>query len=186
MPERQGISVGIHPWYATLTHLEADYLLLEQVAKTPVVKMIGECGLDRLKGAPLGNQLIILKRQLKLAEALSKPVILHCVKCFDELMAVQKETRPGVPLIVHGFNKHPELGTQLLSKGFELSFGRAILNPDSGAARLLQELDIFFLETDDADCNIQEIYQAAANLKKCTVEQIKALIFASWKKIKLI
>lgn len=186
IPRAQPISVGLHPWYATKAHLETDYLRLIEVAKTAAVKLIGECGLDRLKGENLENQLIILKRQLNLAETLSKPVILHCVKCFDELMSVQKEMKPRVPLIVHGFNKHPELGLQLLSKGFNLSFGRAILNPHSGAAVLLQGLDVFFLETDNADCSIQEIYQAAANLKKCTVAELKDLIFANWKKIKLI
>ncbi|MNL54656.1 hypothetical protein D3C87_1780050 [compost metagenome] len=94
--------------------------------------------------------------------------------------------QPRVPFIVHGFNKHPDLGRQLLAKGFYLSFGKAILNADSGAATLLKEAGTFFLETDDADCSIAEIYQAAANLKNCTVEEMKALIFASWKKIKLI
>lgn len=186
IPAAQERSVGLHPWYATMSNLEADYLRLEEIAQSTAVKLIGECGLDRLRGESLENQLIILKRQLNLAEALSKPVILHCVKYFDELMAVQAAMKLKVPLIIHGFNKHQELGRQLLSKGFNLSFGRALLNPGSGAAALLPALDLFFLETDDADVDIQEIYQAAANLKKCTVEELKALIFANWKKIKLI
>lgn len=186
IPEDQQVSVGLHPWYATIGKLEADFYRLEQIAGRNNVKLIGECGLDRLRGEKLEHQLTIFKTQLSLAQALSKPVILHCVKCFDELMAVQKELKLKVPLIVHGFNKHPELGRQLLDKGFKLSFGPAILNADSGVALLLRELDSFFLETDDADCNIQEIYHAAANLKKCTIEELKARIFANWKKINLI
>jgi TatD DNase family protein len=186
MPVAQQISVGLHPWHAKIANLEADFVRLEQIAKTTRVKMIGECGLDRLRGENLSDQLIILKRQLSLADTLSKPVILHCVKCFDELMVVQKEMNLNIPLIIHGFNKRPELGRQLLYKGFYLSFGPAILNADSGAATLLQELDLFFLETDDADCNIQEIYQAAAKIKKCTVPELKAVIFDNWKKINLI
>nr|WP_121270150.1 TatD family hydrolase [Pedobacter schmidteae] len=178
-----GISVGLHPWFATLTHLERDYQLLELEAKRPEVKMIGECGLDRLKGESLHNQLMILRKQLSLAEELRKPVILHCVRCFDELMGLKKEMNMSVPMIIHGFNKNEALGRQLLSKGFYLSFGKAILNPNSGAAVLLKEADIFFLETDDADCGIAEIYEVAANLKKCTVAELKALIFANWEKI---
>ena len=186
LPENEDISVGLHPWFATLARLEKDYSRLAIAARGKQVKLIGECGLDRLKGENLENQLIILQKQLLLADELQKPVILHCVKCFDELMALKKEMQPRVPLIVHGFNKHPDLGRQLLAKGFYLSFGKAILNTDSGVATLLKEAGTFFLETDDADCSIAEIYQAAANLKNCTVEEMKALIFASWKKIKLI
>lgn len=186
LPEGQELSVGLHPWFAKLEHLETDYLKLLSLAKETQVKMIGECGLDRLKGENLENQLLILRKQLYLADELHKPVILHCVKCFAELMALQKEIKVSAPLIVHGFNKNEELGRQLLDNGFYLSFGKAILNAGSGAAALLKHTDLFFLETDEADYSIQEIYQAAANLKNCSVEELKALIFANWKKIKLI
>lgn len=186
LPEDQELSVGLHPWFATIEHLESDYSRLLEVAKNRSVKMIGECGLDRLKGENLENQLLILKKQLYLAAELHKPVILHCVKYFAELMALQKEIRINVPLVVHGFNKNEELGRQLLDKGFYLSFGKAILKAESGAAMLIKQTDLFFLETDDADISIEEIYLAAANLKNCSVEEMKALIFANWKKIMLI
>jgi len=42
----------------------------------------------------------------------------------------------------------------------------------------------FFLETDSADVEIEEIYTAAANLKKCNVEALKARIFADFKNLK--
>ncbi|SMC75991.1 TatD family hydrolase [Pedobacter nyackensis] len=186
LPEDRDISVGLHPWFATMDHLEADYIRLVEAAKKTQVKLIGECGLDRLKGESLENQLIVLKKQLTLAVDIHKPVILHCVRCFDELIALKKEIKPTVPLIIHGYNKNEQLGRQLLFNGFYLSFGKAILNAESGAAILLKEAEVFFLETDDAHCDIREIYQAAANLKKCTIEEVKALIFASWEKIKLI
>ena len=186
LPENQDVSVGLHPWFATLQYLDRDFFRLTEVARSPHVKLIGECGLDRLKGDSIENQLLILKKQLRLAAEINKPVILHCVKCFDELMAVKKEMNLDIPYILHGFNKHEKLGRQLLNRGFFLSFGKAILNADSGAAAILKDVDIFFLETDDADCNIAEIYEEAANLKNCSVNELKALIFANWKKIMLI
>ncbi|MFA4867551.1 MAG: TatD family hydrolase [Pedobacter sp.] len=186
LPENQDFSVGLHPWFSTLQYLDRDFFRLTEIARSPHVKLIGECGLDRLKGESMENQRLILKKQLRLAAEINKPVILHCVKCFDELMAVKKEMNLDIPYILHGFNKHEKLGRQLLNKGFFLSFGKAILNADSGAAAILKDVDIFFLETDDADCNIAEIYEAAANLKNCTVNELKALIFANWKKIMLI
>lgn len=186
LPEGEEFSVGLHPWFATLDTLEKDYFKLAEAAKLAPVKMIGECGLDRMKGQSLENQLIILRKQLELADEIHKPVIIHCVRCFAELMVLQKEMKVRTPLIVHGFNKNEELGRQLLAKGFYLSFGKAVMNADSGAAALLKCTDVFFLETDDAACSIGEIYQAAANLKNCTVEALKALIFANWKKVNLI
>lgn len=186
LPESKEYSAGLHPWFASMENFDRDYDRLSEFAKGPAVKLIGECGLDRLRGEPLEHQLLMLKKQILLAEALQKPVILHCVRCYDELMALKREMQPSVPLIIHGFNKHQELGLQLLSKGFYLSFGKAILNADSGAASLLKHTEVFFLETDDATCSIEEIYRAAANLKNSTVAEVKALIFASWKKIKLI
>jgi TatD DNase family protein len=89
-------------------------------------------------------------------------------------------------MIIHGFNKNEQLGKQLLDKGFLLSFGIAALKENSGAAKLIQSTNNFFLETDDADVSIEEIYQAAAILKKCTVDELKARIFADWNKLNLI
>lgn len=185
-PGNPDVSIGLHPWFATLENFAADYSILAKLAGEEQVKMIGECGLDRMKGAPVEEQLIMLRKQILLAAEVNKPAILHCVKCFDELMALQKSLKPTVPLIVHGFNKHEELGQQLMDKGFYLSFGKAILNASSGAAKLLKNSSVFFLETDDADCGITEIYQAAANLKNCTVDEMQALVFTSWDKINLI
>ena len=181
-PDRE-ISVGLHPWFAKFEQLDAQFNQLLQVASLPQVKMIGECGLDRLKGPALPDQIEILKKQLALAMDVRKPVLLHCVRCFDELIALQKEMKLDIPMVLHGFNKKKELGRQMQSKGFHLSFGKALLDPESGAATLVREGDVFFLESDDTEHPIEEIYEAAANLKKCSIPELKALIFANWEKI---
>jgi TatD DNase family protein len=185
MPKKKPISIGLHPWYAKLAELELQMKYLRVLAKQDNVKLIGECGLDKLKGESLENQLIILMEQIKLAEELEKPLILHCVKAFDELLALQKILNVKVPMIIHGFNKKEELGKQLLAKGFLLSFGSSVLKQNSSAARLIKDTNDFFLETDDAEVSIQEIYQAVAEIKKCSVDELKALIFGNWKKLNL-
>lgn len=181
-PDRE-ISVGLHPWFAKPEQLNAQFSRLKQAASLPQVRMIGECGLDRFQGPALSDQIEILKKQLALAMELRKPVLLHCVRCFDELIALQKSMKLDIPMVLHGFNKKKELGRQMQSKGFYLSFGKALLNPDSGAATLVREGDVFFLESDDSEHPIEEIYQAAANLKNCSIPELKDLIFANWKKI---
>lgn len=183
----QPISVGIHPWYVQSDNLDQQIEGLTTIAKQENVKMIGECGLDRLKGLPLAEQIIIFEKQIQLAETLKKPLIIHCVRCFDELIGIKKRLKVQSPMIIHGFNKKPDLGQKLIAHGFYLSFGADVLNPNSTAAACLQEINSpFFLETDESNESIQSIYHAAANLRKVSENQLKDVIFAAWKKINIL
>ena len=186
MPKTKPISIGLHPWYATLDKLETQMKYMSVLANQPNVKLIGECGLDHLKGEQIENQIIILETQIKLAEKLNKPLILHCVKAFSELIKIKDQLKVSVPMIIHGFNKNKALGLQLLKKDFLLSFGTAILKESSGASQLICSTDLFFLETDDSETPIEEIYSAAAKLKNCSVDELKACMFANWKKLNLL
>lgn len=186
MPKKKLISIGLHPWYAKLDQLAVQMKYLKVLAKQSNVKFIGECGLDKLKGESLSNQILILKQQIELAEELNKPLIIHCVKAFDELIALKKELNIKVPIIIHGFNKNEELGEQLLAKGFLLSFGNSVLDKNSSVAKLVQKTNHFFLETDDSKNSIEEIYHAVAEIKKCTIIELKARIFVDWEKLNLI
>ena len=186
MPKTKPISIGLHPWYATSDKLDLQMKYMAVLARQVNVKFIGECGLDKLRGESLTDQITILEKQIALAEHLNKPLILHCVKAFSELTEIKERLKVTVPMIIHGFNKSEELGRQLLAKGFLLSFGAASLKAHSGASNLIKQYDAFFLETDDSEISIYEIYQAAANLKKCSVDELKALIFANWNKLNLL
>lgn len=183
--QNQPLAVGLHPWHAQLENLQYQLANLTKIAKEDKVWFIGECGLDSLRGEKMNNQLEVLEAQILLAQNLQKPLIIHCVKAFDELIALKKKLNVTIPMVVHGFNKSEQLGKQLLHMGFHLSFGKAILNPNSSAAKLLTHIPHFFLETDDADVEIEEIYAAAANLKKCSMDQLKARIFADCKNLKI-
>ena len=107
-------------------------------------------------------------------------------RAYDDLLAMAKRVEPAVPMIIHGFNKSQQLGQQLMEHGFVLSFGKAILNENSGSAAIIRNSESFLLETDDSVHPIQEIYEAAAKLKNMTVDEMKALIFANWKTLNLI
>ncbi|RZL38004.1 MAG: hydrolase TatD [Pedobacter sp.] len=186
MPKKKPISIGLHPWFASIEKLELQMKYLSVLARQDNVKLIGECGLDSLKGEKIENQILILEQQIALAEALNKPLILHCVKSFSELINLKEKLKVKVPMVIHGFNKNEELGKQLLKNGFLLSFGAAVLKENTGAAKLIKDLDYFFLETDDSQITIQEIYHAVAEIKNCTADELKALIFANWEKLNLL
>ncbi|MGF1922583.1 MAG: TatD family hydrolase [Bacteroidia bacterium] len=182
-PKNSLVSLGLHPWYATLAEFAAQLRDLTSLASQKNVKMIGECGLDKLRGDKMEVQIYILTQQILLAEKLGKPLILHCVRAFSELIALKKLLKVKVPMVVHGFNKNEKLGQQLLDNGFILSFGKEVLTNKSGAARLVRETNCFFLETDNSHIPIEEIYKQTAILKSCSVEEIKARILADWKKL---
>ncbi len=154
-------SVGIHPWDA---HKPVNWALLERLAADTRVFAIGECGLDKGAQAPLPLQTDVFLRQIDLARRLDKPVIVHCVRCFNELMALKRQFPDspaagnpkgnlGFCFVVHGFRGKPQLAEQLLKQGFYLSFGEKF-NAES-----LQKTPIGrrFRETDESDMTIDEI-----------------------------
>ncbi|MGV3547664.1 MAG: TatD family hydrolase [Pedobacter sp.] len=186
MPKTKPISIGIHPWYGKLEELPKNMKYLNVLARQENVKLIGECGLDKLKGETMESQQQMLEAQILLAEELQKPLILHCVKAFEELIALKKHLRPSVPMIIHGFNKKLEMAQQLVNQGFYLSFGAAVLKSEEVALALEKTQAPFFLETDEADVDIKEIYTKVAEIKKISVDELKDVIFANWKKLGLL
>ncbi|MDZ7934269.1 MAG: TatD family hydrolase [Emticicia sp.] len=115
----------------------------------PIKRTLCQC---RLKGSPLPLQEEIFIKQIRIAEEVKKPIIIHCVKCFNELISIKKIIRPKVPMIVHGFNNNLTIAQMLLERGFYISLGAAILQENSNAAQLLTQIPLekLFLETDDA------------------------------------
>lgn len=117
-------SAGVHPWWTEdMARTERMLANLPQLLEHPQVVALGECGLDRLKGARMEVQEEVFRRQIGLAEALRLPVTLHIVHAFDRLLGLKKELRPTTQWTVHGFRGRPALASQLLAAGLDLSFG---------------------------------------------------------------
>lgn len=117
-------SAGIHPWWTARADVYALFEGLQQLLRHPAVVAVGECGIDRLRGADEAVQEQWFVRQVQLAEAADLPVTVHCVKAFDVLLRLHKELRPTTRWTIHGFRGKPALAAQLLATGFDLSFGR--------------------------------------------------------------
>lgn len=101
-------SVGIHPWY--IYNVKEQLAELKRQAVLPDVVAIGETGLDKGVETPLKLQQKIFKTSVSLAENLGLFVIIHCVKAWDELIALKKELKPHVPWIIHGFRGNADIG----------------------------------------------------------------------------
>lgn len=115
-------SVGIHPWYTSDTTMD-DFSKLERIIGQPRVVAIGETGLDLLRGAPVDVQERIFIRHVELSERVGKPLIIHCVKGWDRLLAIRAAMNPGQNWAIHGFRGKPQLARQLVDKGLWLSVG---------------------------------------------------------------
>lgn len=176
------ISVGIHPWFADAENWKEQLQIVEKMAADECVLAIGECGLDRLIALPLDKQLMIFEAQVRVAERFQKPVIIHCVRAFNELLQWKKQTKQTVPLIVHGFNNKPEIAQQLVAHGFYFSLGTALLQSDSNAAKVLKIIPVtrLFLETDDKDVLIEKVYEAAGIHLEMTVSALKNQIWTNF------
>jgi len=178
-------SVGLHPWYIKKESIDKDFEELTQLAKHPNVLAIGECGLDRLIDLDMNIQEEVFIRQIHLAETLQKPVIIHCVKAFSELIALKKRLKPQVPLIVHGFNNNPQICAQLVQHQFYISLGSALLNSQSNASKNISSIPIeqLFLETDDKICFISTIFAHASTYLTQPVEVLQEQILQNFKKV---
>lgn len=174
-------SIGIHPWHINVESEEKELAIVAEKLQLPNCLALGECGLDKRIETPLEVQTQIFEKQLLLAKKYKKPVILHCVSAYQEVIAIKKKLHIEEPMIIHGFSKNSQVAQSLLDNGFYLSFGKYLLrNPE--LAMVFQKIphDKFFLETDTIDETILDVYQKASEIKKINLETI---VESNFKKI---
>lgn len=161
-------STGIHPWHID-SQWRCGFAKIAEFAKEENIVAIGECGLDTLKAtAPLELQEEVFRAHALLAEETGKPLIIHCVKAFDKLIALYKELSPKQAWVIHGFRGKPQQAAQLIKAGFHISLGEKF-NPVSAATIPAERL---FVESDESGCPIDRIYTAIAAAKCITVEEL--------------
>jgi len=165
-------SIGIHPWYIVEDRIESDLQVIGNKLQENNCLAIGECGLDKRVATSMTLQLMVFEKQLALAEKFQKPVILHCVAAFQELIAIKKKLKLTVPMIIHGFSKNIEVANQLVQNGFYLSFGKYLLfNKELELVFNSIPNDRLFLETDTIEQDIREVYELAAKYKIIDLEK---------------
>ena len=177
-------SIGIHPWYIVENRVEEDLKIIEAKLSEKNCLAIGECGLDKRIEIPFDLQEEVFKRQLALAEKFEKPVVIHCVASFQELIKLKTDLKVSVPIIVHGFSKKKELAKQLLDNGFYLSFGKYLLrNPELESVFESIPNDRFLLETDTVEEKIQEVYEVASRYKGLEINNLRDIVETNFRSI---
>lgn len=145
-------AVGVHPHHAKeLT--EGAWEELSGLATRPKVAAVGEIGLDYYRDlSPRPVQQEALRRQLRLAHELNKPVILHCREAYPDLLAIVREClSPPIRGLLHCFSGDQAVAEQALKMGLTLSFAGNLTFPNAGALREVARqvpLERVVLETD--------------------------------------
>lgn len=168
-------SIGLHPWYIPEEGSGKILKAIGEAARSEEVVAIGECGLDKLSAVPMDLQMYVFEQQVEIAEKVGKPLIIHCVRSFNELIQIKMHTGSEVEWIIHGFNSKLELADMLIRHEMYFSFGKALLNPESNASKVLPQLEDehYLLETDDSNVRIQDVYESAAGLIGMDMELLK-------------
>ena len=168
----RNISIGIHPWSID-GNWKNVFAEIEKQATNRNVRAIGECGIDKIRStASIEEQQKIFKAHAMLAERTHKPLVIHCVKGFDEIIAIHKEISPEQTWIIHGFRGKPQQAEQLIKSGFCISYGEKF-NTDSVKATPLEKL---FIESDESKTGINDIYTTVAKAKGCSIEELGTAI----------
>lgn len=180
VPEQVFFSAGFHPWQTITDNTEYYQLYLTEKLQHNRCLALGESGLDKAKGASWQTQVYRFKTQLQIAKPYSKPVIVHCVRAYYEVLSVLNQVKWDIPFIFHGFNKSYNLAKELIHKGAYLSFGTALFK-----LKFMQEVFLplwhvypmqILLETDIHQIPVQKIYQAVADNTQISITEVEQVI----------
>lgn len=174
-------SIGIHPWFIIKERIEADLAIIESKLQETNCLAVGECGLDKRTDIPMELQQMVFEKQLLLAQKYQKPVVIHCVAAFQEVIALKKKLNISVPMLIHGFSKKTQVAKQLVDAGFYISFGKyLLLNTELEVVFKSVPNNRFFLETDTVEEGIEAVYNLAAKYKGISVKEIQKLVSSNF------
>ena len=177
-------SAGLHPWDIDLSNPEECIKTIERFAVQKNMLAIGECGLDRIISTDFALQERYFRQQIEIAEKFRKPLIIHCVRAYSDLMKFKKASKSDLPWIIHGYAGNLDITQSLIMHNFYFSAGERLLK-DSRKHDVLRAIppDRLFLETDDGDTSIAEIYSLAAQVLNIDQETLTQFITDNFKRI---
>ncbi|HPB04954.1 MAG TPA: TatD family hydrolase [Prolixibacteraceae bacterium] len=184
IPSAQYFSAGWHPWH--LNGFSADECKSEfkRLASYKNFVAVGECGLDRKKGNNWDEQILAFETQLEIAKEYKKPLILHAVKSYSDLLQLLKMHQFENKVLIHGFIGNEQVIMQFSTFDTYFSFGKSIFNDHSKSIELLKTIapEKIFFETDDSNFSISDIYLRAATIRQVSVEELSRITKNNFRK----
>lgn len=172
---------GIHPWHLTPESFDDQIKKVRINASHENVIALGEAGFDRLRGPDRELQKRAFDEQVNIAVEKSKPLFIHCVRGWDDLLAAHRRMMPSRPWLIHGFRGKRDLAIQLISKGMYISFWfDYIIRSESTELVRSLPADRIFLETDGSGIDIRSLYKKVAEDIGTSVEKLRERVFSNF------
>lgn len=184
IPDNGFVSCGIHPWHYK-NNFKSNLEFIKKAALAGKLKAIGETGFDPASPVEISVQTEIFSEHIKISEKYSLPLIIHCVKYFHVIRKLKLEFKPTQKWIIHGFNSKTTLLPDLIKAEFYISASGQLLRSRKKAEEFFKivPIDRFFIETDDSDEDIKELYNFAAAYLGLSISEIDAQIEQNLKTI---
>lgn len=173
-------SAGVHPWSAAAADMPPA---LEYLRSAPAAA-IGEIGLDySVRDLDKQVQLSVFKAQLAVAEERGLPVVIHCVKAYNDVLNILGDY--GLKAVIfHGYTGSVQQTETITSKGYYVSAGEVSLNSSRTAEALKScPAGSLFAETDTSDTDIRGIYRRLADIRGEDVHILRKEIYENYKKV---
>ena len=178
-------SVGVHPWRADATEeqLHDAYARIERCAQAGGFVAIGECGLDWVSNVVRETQIAVFEHQLELANRFSVPVVLHCVRAFEEVMNVLRKI--GVKRAAfHSFIGSAQQVERVVREGYLCSFSlRSLASARTCEAIRSVVPSAILIESDESDEPIAAVYERIAELRDCSIEELRQIVCDNYKRL---
>lgn len=142
-------ALGVHAHEAEEA-TDSDLNEIEKLYSHPKVVAVGEIGLDyHYDFSPRERQIEVFERQIKLANELDLPIIVHDREAHEDTMNLLKKYKPKG--VVHCFSGSVEMAKEILKLGMYIGMGGAVTFKNAvkpvEVTRMLP-LDRLLLETD--------------------------------------
>ncbi len=167
--------LGIHPWYVD-TVSECWLQKLSSLLLENANCGIGEIGLDYSPKYKeyRETQLLIFSAQLNLAADLKRPVSIHCVKGWEDLIRIIKQYK--LTILFHGFYASVEILKELLKFDAYFSFSSKLLihHPQEKLSELLNLIpdNRLLVESDGVPTELNETVKLLSKIKGKELEKI--------------
>lgn len=176
-----------------------------KLAQHPKVVAIGEIGLD-YHHFEAGDNVEELKARQKetfgefidLANAVEKPVMIHCWDAFPDLLDTLREKEIKKKGIIHSFSGNHKTARELRAAGFKLGFNGIITYSDS-YDKVIREMPLsdMVLETDcpyltprpldrlsrNEPMNVKYVAQKIAEIKNSSIDEVAMVTTENARKI---
>ena len=188
--EREGwFSVGVHPKFITDDwHAMVDKLSKALMAHKCKCTAIGECGLDKFAATPIELQKRVFETQICLAKVYLKPIIVHCVRLYNDAIRLLRRQGFQNPVIFHGYNGNETITAQLLKMpNVYFSYSNSSFStPETSGAKSLPLIPPQRILT-ETDCNgsadLATTIQNIAEKKEMDASSLQDIVYENFMRI---